>query len=556
MIIDLADYGARPDSGADATVALQEALAAAAKINGPVTLIMHAGQYDLFRDKAARQLYYITNTASEEENPDPTKTIAVWLKGLKNLTIDGQGAVLMLHGQMTGFVMDGCRDIVMTNLHFDMADPTVVELRVAAKTSNSLVIEMLPGTQYTLENGMLDFVGDGWTLNCGNSGQAYDPVRDVTWRCGSPFGGAIVKELAPGRIELTYAGAPDAEAGWHYQLRDNIRSQAGGFINESQNITLKNVAMNFMHGFGIVGQYSENLTFDGMVFEPAAASERTNAGFADFLQIMGCRGKVLVKDCRFNGSQDDPINVHGTHLRVISQPASNQVLVRFMHPQSYGFQAFFPGDEIDFVHRDTLRAFATRHVAASEMKSPREILLTLDQSVPESVRLNEDVVENATWTPEVEIRDSYFGRTPTRGILITTRRKSVIENNIFFRTTMSAIDVADDAGSWFESGVVRDLTIRGNKFIECAEPVITVNPNGGGSGADFFIHSNIRVLDNEFTLKSASVAVSVYAAKDFVCTGNQFIEGLEPVAVEPLVRLNQCPDAVVRDNVRVPGTPA
>ena len=456
----------------------------------------------------------------------------------------------MLHGQMTGFVMDHCQDIVLKNLHFDMADPTVVEFKVVAKTNNSLVIEMLPGTRYKLENGTLDFVGEGWTLGCGSSDQAYDPVRDVTWRCGSPSDGAAIKELEPGRVQLTYATAPAAQVGWHYQLRDAIRNQAGGFISESRNVTLKNVAMNFMHGFGIVGQYSENLTFDGMVFQPTAASGRTNAGFADFLQVMGCRGKLLVQHCRFNGSQDDPINVHGTHLRIISQPAPNQIIVRFMHPQSYGFQAFYPGDEIELVRQDTLQAFATLHVTAAEMQSPREILLTLDQPVPSDVRLNEDVVENVTWTPEVEIRDSYFGRTPTRGILITTRRKSVIENNTFFRTVMSAIEVADDARNWYESGMVRDLTIRGNKFIECAEPVIDVSPSGGGSGDDFFIHSNIRVLDNEFKLKSGANVISVRATKDFVCTGNKFIEGPEPVAMASLVSLDQCPGAVVQDNVR------
>jgi hypothetical protein len=40
-----------------------------------------------------------------------------------------------------------------------------------------------------------------------------------------------------------------------------------------------------------------------------------------------------------------------------------------------------------------------------------------------------NAIENITWTPEVEIRNNFFARIPTRGVLVTTRRKVVIENN-------------------------------------------------------------------------------------------------------------------------------
>ena len=82
---------------------------------------------------------------------------------------------------------------------------------------------------------------------------------------------------------------------------------------------------------------------------PRLETGRTVAAFADFMHISSCRGKVGILNSHFEGAHDDPINVHGTHLRIIDKPAPNQVLVRFMHGQSYGFDAFFTGDEIDFV---------------------------------------------------------------------------------------------------------------------------------------------------------------------------------------------------------------
>lgn len=131
-------------------------------------------------------------------------------------------------------------------------------------------------------------------------------------------------------------------------------------------------------------------------------------------------------------------------------PASNQVRVRFMHNQSFGFEAFFKGDEVELVQVNSLRKLQSAWVKQVKRLDNYEILLTLDRPVDEQVKQQPVVVENVTWTPEVLIRNNYFSRIPTRGILVTTRRKVVIEKNIFFRTPMSAILISDDARSWYE----------------------------------------------------------------------------------------------------------
>ena len=37
---------------------------------------------------------------SEQENPNQTKHIGLWLKNLQNLTIDGKGARIITHGEI------------------------------------------------------------------------------------------------------------------------------------------------------------------------------------------------------------------------------------------------------------------------------------------------------------------------------------------------------------------------------------------------------------------------------------------------------------------------
>ena len=136
-----------------------------------------------------------------------------------------------------------------------------------------------------------------------------------------------------------------------------------------------------------------------------------------------------------------------------------------MHGQTYGFQSLLAGNEVDFIDPHTLLPLGTFRVKTARMDGEREIIVGLTKPVPQGIRDRKELaVENATYTPEVTIRGNCFARIPTRGILVTTRRPVLIEDNLFFRTQMSAILIADDARSWYESGMVRNVCIRGNRF--------------------------------------------------------------------------------------------
>jgi len=145
-------------------------------------------------------------------------------------------------------------------------------------------------------------------------------------------------------------------------------------------------------------------------------------------------------------------------------------------------------------------------------------LLTLERPVPTRLQEN-DVVENISWTPEVRITGCEVRRTPTRGFLITTRRQAVIENNTFYRTWMSAILLENDASGWYESGAIRDLTIRNNGFFNCREPVIHINPRN--SRPNPAVHRNIRILDNRFELRD-KLAIKAHSTSGLTITGNSF----------------------------------
>jgi autotransporter-associated beta strand protein len=552
-VISVTNFGLQPNIQADATVPVQQAVAAIGQRAGrPTILSFPNGRYDFYPTNAARVLYYISNTASESENPDPTKTIGIWLKGLTNVIVDGNGSLLVFHGKMTTLVLDQCQDVEVRNLHEDFARPTVSEVKVTALSGSTMDVDVNPDSAYSISGGKLTWVGEGWTSSNPSMTQEYDPQTDTTWRNGwNPVSAASnVQELAPFKLRLTYGSAPSAQVGHGYQMRDTIRDQVGVFIHESRNITLRNSGFHFTHGLGIVGQYTENLTLDTVQMEPRAESGRTCAAFADFFQVSGCRGKVTVWNSRFVGAQDDPINTHGTHLRIIAQPAANQVQVRFMHPQSYGFDAFFPGDQVDFIKTTTLTVLGSCTVQAVQRLDPRNILLTLDRSVPAGVTLNTDCVENVTWTPALEVRGCWFSRYPTRGILATTRRPVVIERNVFNRSPMPGILIADDAASWYESGMVTDVLIRENQFFNCSSPVIQLQPENTTVDINNPVHSNVRIQQNLFRLTGSSL-LSAKSTELLRFEANR-VQCSPVVPASSLISFNACRNSTVTNNVMEP----
>jgi len=267
---------------------------------------------------------------------------------------------------------------------------------------------------------------------------------------------------------------------------------------------------------GLVSQFSENLTYDSVSIAPDSTSGRTTAAWADCLHISGCKGKVLVKDCIFRGAHDDAINIHGTYLQVVEKISDRQLKVRFMHKQTYGFMAFNPGDTIDFVNRESYKSYGLNKVKDAVLLNPKEMILTLEESAPPELQI-EDVIENVTWTPEVEIRGCSVSRIPTRGFLLSTRRRVVVEDNEFLATHMSAILMANDATKWYESGYVRDMTIRNNKFFRCGEPVIRIHPEN--SIANNAVHQNILIENNEFVLRNELI-VKAKSVRNLNVTGN------------------------------------
>ena len=505
----------------------------------PVEVHFAAGRYDLFTENITRKKYNISNTNSQ---PDSLKAIGILLEGAKHVNISGPGAAIICRGKMIEVCIDSCEDISISGLSFDYHRPTVSEFQVVDVTEDYVDLRIHKDSYYRLEDGNLIWYGEGWTCNTRLLGQELNLETNDVRRLWNPIEGMHFEELSPGLLRAR--GEHKVKLNHIYQLREIYRDYAGVFTRRSKNISWKHVNFYFLHGMGLVSQFSGNLTYDGVSIAPDSSGGRTTSAWADILHVSGCRGKVLVKDCVFRGAHDDAINIHGTYLQIVEMMPANQLRLSFMHHQTFGFLAVNPGDEIEFVDAESYVSYGMNRVKDAVLLSPKEILVTLEKNIPAGVETG-DAIENVTWTPEVEIRGCHVSWIPTRGFLLATRKKILVEENIFLATHMNAILLGIDANNWFESGYVRDMCIRNNKFIHCAEPVILIEPNNSKANSD--IHQNIRIEDNEFLLRNMLV-LKAKSASHIRLTGNTIISDKELNDEDIAVISGDCSDLVIANN--------
>lgn len=527
-MVNVRDYGAFANTGADAEPGIVRALEAAKQASDagkPVVVTFPQGRYDIYPDQAFKRTLYVSNTTGADASV-AEKSIGILVEGMRNVTVDGGGSQFMFHGKMTTFAAIESENVSFRNFSVDFQVPTVVDVTVESVEGNSAIVYVPECYNYRVEDGGVTWSSDVspytgaayWTTrNAMDYTQRFDTVSGLTWRgdtTNNPlFRNATITDAGAHRLKVTWASKPDeVRPGMCYQMRPTKRDHPGTLFWKCKGVTLSNLDIRFLHGFGMVGQSSENITLDDVDFQADMTRGHTTAGYADFIQMSGCKGAIEVKNCLFSNPHDDPINVHGTYLQVTRRISDNKIEVSYQHPETAGFPSFFVGDEVEFFRKSDLLQAASGRFTVTAVDGPdgrggsmgegtgslTKIVLTFDKALPQEVQPGSCVAENVTYTPQVSIHDNVFRDTPTRGILVTTRGRVRIENNRFDGMGMAAIYISNDNNSWYESGRVEDVTIAGNVFERGGAQAILIDPTKYPTSGTQTVHRNITVKDNTF----------------------------------------------------------
>ena len=504
------------------------------------TVTLEKKIYDVRQDDSFEfEGYYCSNTAKIDENPNGLRRVAVYLKNKKNITIDGNGATILVHGKMTPLLFDGCENITVRNLTVDYACPTMSEFTVLSNDGGECVFRINDECLFKLEDNEIIWQGevgaDGkpyWEHGC-TANKRHVKLHNPETKLNRDFNRnnlalesseLIGESTLKVRLKNREVSLP---AGSVIQTRSIVRDQTGSFFERCKNLVFEDCRVMFMHGLGMVSQFCEDVAFKNCDFTPKEG--RTVASTADFFQFSGCKGNLIIDSCKAGGAHDDYINVHGTHLQIVDFDGEKNITVRFMHPESWGFQAFEAGDEVDFIKWNTLIPFGTAKVTAYERLNDTDIRLTLDGEIP-PIELCRDVVENKSWTPNLYVRNCDFGPTSGRGILCTTRGEVIIENNRFNKLWGPALLIEDDCNFWFESGYTTNVVFR-NNVVSCCEyaamwegsPVIRCTPKVMDENSKAFVHGKLTVTGNKFVNPpTGSHMILLEHMREAVITDNVF----------------------------------
>lgn len=481
-----------------------------------VVLQFRKGRYDFFATDARRYDLHISN----HDNPKG-RAVGFMMEAFNKLTLEGNGAEFMFHGRMIPFYVQGSNDITLRNFTVDFADPQICQVEVVSNGDEGIRFRVPANYNYKVKNGRFSVRGLDWELTYGTGIAFEGDTRHIVYQTSDL---SVNMSQARATAEPRVVLAPnwkDARLvpGTRVALRSWGRPCPGIVLDRSNRTRLHNINLHYAEGMGLIAQLCEDIDLKG--FNVALRGKDDPRYFttqADATHFSQCRGHISSVGALYEGMMDDAINVHGIYLKIKELKGDRTLRAAFEHDQCYGFRWADEGDEISFLRSKTMeRVDGTCKIKritpadADQFKGSKEVWIELETPFPAEVNMNEAFgIENESWLPTVYFARNTIRNNRARGALFSSPLRTVCENNLFDHTSGTAILLCGDCNGWYESGPVRDLIIRKNKFVNAltnmfqfTNGVISIYPEIPNlKDQKRFFHGGkpdaIQIVDNEF----------------------------------------------------------
>lgn len=516
----------------DATLAVLTMLQDASEYKDS-KVIIEEGVYHFYPEKAYEQYSFVSN------HDNTMRRIAFPIKGFDGLTLQASGAKFIFHGLMMPFLIEDSKNIDISGFSIDWHIPLHSEALVVAndQENGSVDLKIAESFPYTIRNEKLIFIKEGYEHDLGNA-ILYDPLRkavayntndytplrmnkniEIRNMHSFDFQNYVdlrspeyvyqnqenilkAEELAHGFVRISGLSKSPPPIGMVLvakgQNGDN-RTANAIHINKSQDIKIHDVTIHHAGGMGVIGERSINITLDNMKIYPNPESGLVVSTTADASHFVNCKGEIIINNCNFRNQLDDATNVHGSYVIVSDVLSPNKVGVRVGHFQQGGFDFAEAGDRIGFINqKKSANVELETTVQHVNKLNERYYIITLSENIASKLS-DEYVVENLDWYPELTITNNHFADNRARGILLSTPKRTIVQNN-YFSNMMSAIFIPVELSWWYESGSAQDLLIEGNTFGDCAygggdRPVIYIETD---LDKNDYIFGNIIIKNNTF----------------------------------------------------------
>ena len=446
-----------------------------------------------------------------------TAKVAFYIKGIENTIIDFQGATLVFHGRIVPFILRNCKNVKLMNFKVDYDRPFYTQADVISASSSELEVKINQGFDYRTENGYLYVKGSGWEKNLNKDDcllWLYDKKKEKHYEI---ILGLFGEEIYPSenpplpirQLHLEEKGENliikgEFPESWETNNGNNVllithelRDKAVITLLDCEDICIKDVTVVYGASMAMIAMNSRNLEIDRFVFrQNYNGNGRYVSNNADGIHTYNCGGKIVIRNCYMEGLLDDYINIHNNYLLVESVQGDE---VRVQSPgAAIGIQCpvIAKGQEIAAYNQRTIEEKDRYRIVNLKVDKEQKVyVLNLDKK-PENLVAG-DVLENMSSQPEIIIQDCYFGNI--RGLMhLQSSGKTILENCTFDNPDIALL-FTGDMTYWFESGPVKDFTVRNCKFYYTKTfPRFDFRCEVGFTEEKKYYHQNITVENCQF----------------------------------------------------------
>ena len=536
MICRLKDYAHLNDT----SLALSQAVGA---LSDGDTLCLGGGVLELDNRFATPEFFYFPRYS------DDKKYYVVNIKNKKNITIDGEGAILLLDGNVSVFGIENCENITLKNFIIDYKTPCLIQGRIIESDDMYMDVDFdAEGMDVTYDeqrktlvfksqDGRDSFTSDSFLLN------EFDAVSKKPAPT-SPDYFLCVNEPHPVYTAMSVCVDTEVVAKGKLRFRfkeKSVKHTVGncivGTIHERRNnnihlykcknVTLENIDMYSSLSFGVINLCGENLTVRNVNAVLKPHSNRLLAVVADMFHCVNTKGKVDIQGCRVENLMDDCVNIHSLLSVVKAKMDKSTLLLHFTYLARKAVNLYSKGEKIAVLHPESFEKVCELTVKHSEYIGDYHVSVSFEEDV---TNLSEGyILESEDAKPEVYISGCRVGNNRGRGFLVPCGGKTVIENNTFYNTR-EGVAANGASKAYLEGSAVTDLTVRNNDFVGCSYNnktyVIWINPANLTEVSTPY-HRNIKIYGNTFGWDTQKM-VYLRAAEDVELYDNVFDNGKAP----------------------------
>lgn len=440
--------------------------------------------------------------------PKTPFTAVLDLSGCRDLTVDADGATLLLSGWYQPVTLNRVKNFTLRGLTISYARLPYLEGIVISAGPNSfkMAYDVERFAHYTAHEI------PGFPTYYSTSRQEFYYQN----------GSYLCRKAGPGVARIDSRNNPSI--GDRCIVRAVTHWRPAIMINESENVSILGTTIHSQPGMGIVGHLTDNITVEGLRIVPPAGSMLSVDGGG--LHFATCSGKITVKGCVFRGVGDDCIDVHDYFYE--AKPAGERTYELFLgsntDPHTLNLDYPAKGDTLKLVGLSKRFVDDDPYVVEEVDTSYADwrVKVKLSTAVADTSVLKNFRFTKVSRRPSVEITGNTFVSHNARALNLKFG-SGIISGNFFSHSAACAIQMGPEP-DYGESGTVDNVLIEKNTFESCgnsvrpdiASCISVIAPNFGSK----CIHHGVAIRNNVMTTDKDK-AIRVNLADGVEIYGNQ-----------------------------------